>query len=319
MSSQATRLLPEVYRPAGDGGQVERAHGLSAGLGHFAAPVPADYDIFEAHPFSNDDLAANFADAADRAESPEYRETDHPVAVLVGESALMASLRFMPEDAILLLDNSPDMNAYMTRYIEALRSAGNIDEWYEEMGFGEMSDEYPSAVGRILRYVHESQAGYWHRAGHEHPVTSDEAFEEASELARQKQIVPWRADLGSNRDMNRLGRVLRAYDARVTFLNLTNVLPCEDDLDTAEKVAGLLDGLPFAPDAPITLTTEAADERFGGFPFSYPARVFYGLHDLRLNGGITDIDSPQRGPAVNPADSSHIVGQPLPGGFAVRL
>jgi len=238
--------------------------------------------------------------SAGRVHTAEYQGARNRVAVVVGESALMASIRHIPEETILILDKSSAMIGYMTDYIQALRASGSMEDWYARMGFSGPDRQYPILIGQRLRQVIAWQARYWTLGGYDHPSVSDEAFDEARDLANQKAIIPWHADITSKKDMSRLGKLLKAYEASVTLLNLTNVLVCEDGIRTAEQAAGHLDALPFTSNVPIILTSEADPGKNPAFAFTHAARLFFGLDDLRQNGGITDMDSPLRGPAINP-------------------
>lgn len=300
MSAEETRFLPELYTAGSHGEPGHSAGGPIFGLDHHAPPLPSQWFLYDVdHPISNDDSAATFGQTVNRQFSPEYQGVKNRVAAIVGESALMASIRYMPEDTILIVDRSPAMIAYMARYVSALRASADIGEWYGYMGFSEQSREYPANIGEIVRNIYQLQAEYWTRAGYNHPAVSGDAFEEAKEQAQQKVIIPWRADITESRDMSQLGKALRAYDASITFLNLTNVLACVSSIRSAEQAADLLDGLPFTSDVPIVLSTEADESTPSDFKFTHPTRLFFGLDDLRLNGGVTDIDSPLRGSAVN--------------------
>lgn len=270
------------------------------GLNHHAPQPNEQISILNAgYVISNDDLAATFGQVQAREFTPLYQRSENRTAVLVGESALMASIRHIPEETIIMLDRAQAMVDYMARYVTALRASGDIEEWYENMGFNNNPNILFAKLHSRLKMLTAKQAEYWQRAGYEHPAASDDAFGEASELARQKVIVPWRADLASGRDMRRLGKVLRAHKASVTLLNMTNVLVCEDRLRSAAEAADLLEPLPLTPEAPILVTTAADFTSSAVFPIAHPARLFFGLKDLREHGGTTDSDSSEPGPAIS--------------------
>ncbi len=261
------------------------------GIVHHAALPSHEVSVAEvAYHVSNDDLAVTFDRVQSRELMPEYEQAENRAAILIGESALMAAIRYIPEEVILMLDKSPKMIAYMAKYVTTLRTSESIEEWYEKMGFNSVPSWRKDAI--------TERAGYWQLAGLGHPALSADAFAEASELARQKTIVPWQGDIANSRDMSRLGRVLRAYRASVTLLNLTNVLCCESRFRFAHEAADRLAHLPVIPGAPILTTTGTSRPPDKDFPITHPAGLFLGLEDLREHGGITDPRSPNAGPAI---------------------
>lgn len=292
LSRQSIPLSPDPQIPERGGvlaGSVP-LHGLSE-----QAPVlPSDYDPAEVKfSFSNDESATYFDQVRSRTALPEYQEATNRVAVVVGESSLAAALPYIPEETIIMVDQSPAMGAFMNRYIEGLRSARTPDDWAEFMGFRHPdtnNDAELKMVSRILFQVEE-----WRSLGYQHPLADNDAFAEVSELARQKAIIPWRADINSRRDMKRLGKALKAHDAHVTMMNLTNVMACPGALDEASDYAARLRHLPLTPNAPILATTtrpKLTGSFLGLGPIVEATGPFFGLDNLARHGGST---SPYRG------------------------
>lgn len=277
-------------------------HGLEHHAPNIGSP-DSSYTILDTdHPLSNDDLASTFAVLSRREQSPAFNSTQNRTAILVGESALMASIFHTPEDTIVLLDISPGMVAHMRRYVEALRTTDSIDKWYKAI-CRNLPAHFKEEVIAEMRIAYEEQAARCHRVGLEHPALSGDAFGEASTLAQRKAIIPWMADLSERRDMKRLGKALRAHKASVTMLNLTNVLVCEPRFEDASQAARNLSVLPIASDVPILTTTVTACAQAPGsiLPTTHPAGIFFGVDDLRINGGDTDFHSYSPGKAVRRA------------------
>src|SRR5690348_15324706 len=75
------------------------------------------------YPLSNDECTAPyFEQLSVRTETPEFQNAKNRVAILVGESGLAANLKYIPEETIVLLDTSPDMNIFMEMYVDSLRT-----------------------------------------------------------------------------------------------------------------------------------------------------------------------------------------------------
>jgi len=169
---------------------------------YYDAPVlpaewynPARVDF----PFSNDESAVYFEATQTRSETPEYQQAKHRVAIVIGESALAANLKHIPEETILVVDSSEDMCLFMDFYVNGLRTAKTPEEWLDRVGLRDydVSDRHSM---RFAGYEVRQVAEYLELA-REHPLVSQDAFEEAHALAKQKSIIPWKADITSETDM----------------------------------------------------------------------------------------------------------------------
>lgn len=269
--------------------RVESQSGPLHGLAHYAPLLPTEYNTADVHfQFSNDNLASTYSLIEARKQSPSFQAEEHPTALLIGESSLMASIRYMPESTLLMVDHYPKMVAHMAKYVEALRSSRAFDEWMAKMGYaGGVAKALTGEIISMETYL-EEVAKPWTRAGLPHPATNHAAFEEASELAREKAIIPWRADIAQRADMRRLGKTLRAYGSGVTVMNVTNVLIVENRFMTADDAVTTLEHLPVTADAPIITTTAECTEQPGRLEFNDPAGLFFGLQELREKGGLVD-------------------------------
>jgi hypothetical protein len=239
---------------------------------------PVDYSRLP-FVFSNDESAASYDEARSRLEDPDYTRATNRTAVIVGEGSLMAALPMIPEETIVVVDKSPEMCAYMARYVEVLREAGGIDEWAENMGF------YKGDVHAIRKL--RLQAAEWYDTGYTHPAHYDEAFVEASQLAQEKTIIPWRADLASRADMEKLGRTLEEHDANVTLLNITNTTASHfRAVRRAKHAARRLGRLPVLQSTPILATTYQHKPPIApyGYNFVRSAGPFKGLDYLVRHG-----------------------------------
>lgn len=235
-------------------------------------------------PFSNDDSATYYDQVQVRTTLPEYREATNRTAVIVGEGSLMAALPMIAEDTIILVDQSEDMCAYMESYVEALREAETFDEWAEMMelkdGSKVASDAY-NAVGAI-----RTQKLHWYHEDYEHPVDSLDLYDRARKAATKKAIIPWRADLTDESEMRYLGEVLKAHDAHVTFMNLTNALGSEVvAVEAAAERAEILSALPVTPEAPIIATSYIA--KYAPSALAQAVGPFFGLKNLGKQGGAS--------------------------------
>jgi hypothetical protein len=248
-------------------------------------------------PLSNDESAAYFDQARARVALPEYQQATNRTAVVVGESALMGTLQFIPEETIVVLDSQAEMCSFMDRYVDTLREAETRVEWGERIGIFEGDHDNPSDFALHLAFRSMQQIREWINTGYPHPLNSDQLFHKAQQLALQKAIIPWHGDITSKRDMRKLGKTLRAHDATVTMMNLTNVISHGRDFPDASDYAKRLEALPITPHAPI-LTTAVT-----GRPSDPPNNIiveatgpFFGLENLRQHGGKTK--GPNRGIVV---------------------
>jgi hypothetical protein len=279
-SSQEIPRTPEHERPFAPSMPL---HGLED-----KAPLVNTYFDFDVvrHPFSNDESAAYWDQLRARTLTTEYREAANRTAVVVGESSLMAALPFIAEETVVVVDKSPDMIAYLDKYINALREAKTIEEWGDLMGF-RGSKRGTSAGYAVLGL--ESQTEEWHSSGYIHPVDSEELYNKAHLLARQKAIIPWNADITKRRDMNRLGNSLKDMGANVTLLNLTNVMGCSYAFDDTRGFAKRLGALPVTPNVPIMTTStitkiDPPNPMVSGYIVEATG-PFFGLDNLKDHGG----------------------------------
>lgn len=229
--------------------------------------------------FSNDESAAYYDQTRARTATAEYGAATNRTAIVVGEGALLASLAYIPEETVILVDESADMCRFMKTYVDSLRSSESIDEWrHSVVTTSDMSDRL------------ESQATEWVDTGYDHPLTNSEAYDTARTAAQEKAIIPWRANIGNKRQMRRLGDALRDNDANVTMLNLTNVLTYDPEFTNAQRAVQTLKELPLTPHAPI-LTTNATAKTYPMEPWRTPivqaTGPFFGLENLYQHGGNT--------------------------------
>lgn len=202
-------------------------------------------------PFSNDECSAPYFEQLQvRTETAEYQEATNRVAIVIGESGLAANLRFIPEETIVVLNDSSDMCDFMKDYVKGLRTLQSPQEWSRYI-----LERGPKS-GRLEL---ANQILEWATAKYSHPATNNEAFEIAKAKAKEKVIIPWRADITDFLQMERLGDALKSRDATVTMMNLTNVLPFIDNLENAWQCAALFSALPLSREAPI-LTTSLGPE-----------------------------------------------------------
>ncbi|MFI5271074.1 MAG: hypothetical protein ACHQT9_03460 [Candidatus Saccharimonadales bacterium] len=249
--------------------------------------IPSDYSYGDVrYTFSNDDSAGYFDQLQARSLTSEYREATNRTAVVVGESSLMAALPFIPEDTIVVIDNSPDMCAFMDHYVRLLREHDNLRDWGSDIGFNDGGFD-PEVRGTIQRFA--QQALEWVFSGEPHPFANEEAYEAAHEQIKGKAVIPWNADITKPRDMQRLGAALRSLGANVTMLNLTNAILDPAGLDHSREYAEILAELPVTEHAPILTTSYIPKDTC--HPSAIPGRIveatgpFFGLKNLAEHGG----------------------------------
>lgn len=259
-----------------------------------APGVPWPEEAWITFPFANDECTAPyFKQLQARVETPGYQSASNRVALLVGESALAANLQYIPEETIILADRSSSMLLFMARYIDALRSMATPEEWMKEMAIDEAALLSKSPHIAHMRSQALAQIKTWRTAGYASPFVDPAAYSEASYIARRKAIIPWCADIKSAQDVAQLGNVLRTYNATVTMMNLTNVMPFASDLATAEEGAEVLAHLPVTDEAPILTTTPGQPDPGKSwwhvsdttiFPLEMTG-PFFGLKNLAEAGG----------------------------------
>jgi hypothetical protein len=240
---------------------------------------PYDYRYVQ-YPFSNDVCTASyFEQLAVRTETPEYRNAQNRVAVLVGESALAANLKYIPEETIVLLDSSPDMSVFMDIYVQTLREARSPEDW-----IAMLADSGPDRIDGFMR----NQLYEWFEEGRPHPLVDYEEFYEAQRIAKEKTIITWTTDITSPRDLAALGRALREHQAQITMMNLTNVLPYVETFRDPRDCAAQLAVLPVTPNAPILTTAIRMEPRTilealqddSSKSSNIPTGPFFGLDNL---------------------------------------
>jgi|GEM_PF-977797 len=267
-----------------DVGEVDPIGHLPLENLYYEAPVlpPNWYDHTNvAFPFSNDESAPYFEAVQTRSATPEYQQAKNRVAIVVGESALAANLKYIPEETIIILDNSMDMCLFMDFYVSILRTSATPDEWIERLRISDFEPEDKHGQ-RFSAYAIRQCAEYI-ELNRQHPLKDQQAFDEASAIAKQKAIIPWHADITSEADMQELGAVLREYDATVTMLNLTNVMPFVQTFKTAREYADVLRNLPITPNAPILATSRS------GKPSMHPMAM---MADMETGHGIVQATGP---------------------------
>jgi hypothetical protein len=261
-----------------------------------APPLPAREPDFEKVPylFAND--ACNVTDLEAvrdyRIGTDSYRAARNPTAIIIGEGALAASLQYLPESQIVLLDYSADMCLFMNRYVEALQTMPDPDAW-TEMVF----KNAPFGSQSLLN----AQISDWENNGQSHALYDDEVFFKAQQLARKKTFIPWSADITSPTEIANLSQVLTKTNSQITFMNLTNVIPYaalhSDMLPDAQAFADLLIELPITKDAPI-VTTAGMPRNVRSDYERWRARMgsgrceatgpFFGLEGLARGGSLSE-------------------------------
>ena len=235
------------------------------------------------YPFANDEFSnAFFRQLALREHTTSYQLARNPVAFLVGESALAANIHTIPEPTIVVFDRSPDMCLFMEMYVNALRDEMSAIDFAVRLcntgNFNEMVDKLTL------------QTDKWRRRNQPHPFTDDAAFFKAKETMKNKTIVTWNGNITDDEDMSELADSLRDSDAKITFMNLTNVLPAATaqvgDLEWIDN----LRCLPMTDDAPI-LSTMPSESDFNGASLAEIYRCHdwmeqigphFGLHNFLL-------------------------------------
>lgn len=256
-----------------------------------APPLAATYNPNDIeYAFSNDESAHYFDETRVRASTPEYRQASNRVAIVVGESALMSTLPLIPEETIIVVDQSEDMCSFMHDYVASLRTAETINDWGKAMGLIE-NDNHVHAYNQ-MRKGFVGQSGEWRNTGYSHALDNPDVYRQAHQLARQKAIIPWHADIADPHDMAALGKALRDRDAHVTFVNITNVPSVYAIPGDSAGWANRLDQLPMTSHAPILATANHPKE---GIDPSDPnvTRItealgpFFGTQNLRQYGGLS--------------------------------
>jgi len=264
-----------------------------------AAPdLPVGYAPDVTYPFSNDDWLPGFTKAQTRVQTPEYQAVANPVAMVIGESALAASIHLIAEPTILVVDASPAMVKHMGKYVRALRKERTCKGWNERM-----VDSHPDS---LVRYRYRGELGEqierhieW---GCTHPLdklsktpeATQKAYSQARKAAKSKAIIPWRADITQEDDIAHLGEELRARDATITMLNLTNVIPYtvknnpSSPFTDSADFANILGALPTTANMPILTTSHFFEPATNVLEATGP---FFGLSDLAARGGNT-LDGP---------------------------
>lgn len=248
--------------------------------------------------FSNDESAAYYQQTSVRRDTSEFLTSSNRTALLVGEASLAAALggNLIPEDTIILVDTSQVHNAFMVRYIHALRSCKTPGEWQRYMGLAAQLEPYDAdgslasaAYNKLDRLL--SQAEEWRAAGIAHALQDPEAYNQAQQRAKDKAIVVWNADLASSNNMQAMGHVLKQQNATITFANMTNVLSTDQRFLHASQLAENLAELPFSPTAPILTSSRDRLSSPNDFIDDYIVQAtgpFFGLENLRVHGGATN-------------------------------
>jgi len=158
-------------------------------LADHAPTLPSrGYDLSEVYyPFSNDEAIAPYlAQLQARTQTAEYQAASNRVAVLVGESSLATNLKHIPEDTIILLDNSVDMCLFMANYIAGLRTSNTTLEWLQAMDLAEprLDDKNMyrfSALQDLTKQTYEYMS-----AGSAHIFTDDAEFLASKAIVQKK-------------------------------------------------------------------------------------------------------------------------------------
>lgn len=234
---------------------------------------------------SNDESARYYDELQLRTLTPDFLEATNRVAVLVGEASLASALPMIPEETIILLDQSPEMASFMAEYLACLQEADTIEDWYAMM---DLRSPVPWSAEDATRDRIEDQAYDWQEEGYRHAFKDEESFQQAKELARTKAIIPWVGDITRDSDMGYLGDALRSNDAHVTLVNLTNVLAVNRDYGLASSYVAPLRNLPVTDTTPIMLT--GISSKYPGTRRSNIVKAtgpFFGLDNLAEHGGLT--------------------------------
>lgn len=245
----------------------------------------ADHDV----PFlmSNDESARCFDMTMGRVDTAEYQEATNRVAVVVGESALAAALPMIPEDTIIMIDCLDTVCGYLQSYIEALREEPNIESWKKRVI--ENAGKTVNPVGDLDVKLRR-QAAAWAHAGYTHPADNPAAYDLSQDIARNKAIIPWHANVMDDEDMQLLGDLLRDRGGNVTFINLTSVMPYKPFVEDTSTYADAIRNLPVTPFAPILTTSMIADRnapfQIRAFSTCQATGPFFGLDNLADAGGM---------------------------------
>ena len=280
---------PEINGPINPG-ESEPLHQLAE---HAPYLPDREYDPGAVrHPFSNDESAQYFDQTQARTLTGEYQEAGNRTALVIGESSLSSSIRYIPEDTIVIVDNELEMCLFMRQYVEGLHKASNLAEWQDFMGLNRpgFMDRHGERFSSIINQLHE-----WEENGYAHGLLggSEDAFQAAKKAADEKAIIPWHADITDEKQMKQLAAALDAHGATITMMNLSNALTYDQRKfkDTSEY-ADVLGCLPVTASAPILTTS---------FNVKYPMRdttiveatgPFFGLDNLAEHGGSTKEDAP---------------------------
>jgi hypothetical protein len=234
-------------------------------LHELAAEAPAlDDEPFKPwltdFPRANDESAIYWRQTRARTETAEYQKATNRTALLVGESSLISALPYIPEDTIIIINNNPHSSIYMQHYIDALRTAPTIQDWFDQMEHRmnpyENDDWLKRYKQQFLGVGLDRQLKQWQDAGMEQGLDDEEAYRLSSQLAREKAIIPWEANLQDPAAMERLNQALRAHKATITFVNLANVMEWLKDVSPRPPLA--LEDLPMTEYAPILTTAMVA-------------------------------------------------------------
>jgi hypothetical protein len=243
--------------------------------------------------FSNDELGASLPSLQARTLLPEYRAASNRVALLVGESSLTSSIRYMPEDTIIFVDENPDMCLYMERYVANMLEASSPIDWISRMALND-NNFMRGKEGYFARQL-IAQVDEWKEAGTIHAMSNANEFKAAQQALSKKTFIPWRGNLLNSTHMNDLAQALNSRGASITFMNLTNVVPYVG-ARTSNRFVQKINMLPITPNAPI-LTTNVSSRYprdfqelikviLGkGIPIAQATGPFFGLESLANDGG----------------------------------
>lgn len=258
-------------------------------------------------PFSNDALAGQYQEVADRwAVNPPKNRSG--VLLAVGEASLMVALAHDHfRQPVVLADVREEHVRYMRYYVGALRECETNDSWMSVM-----RSAIPDGDVAHFDTAWKAHVAEWESAGFGHPLVESKLYAVARERAQRRLIVPWLGSLSSRYNMENLGAAIRSSRARVSGLVLSNVLPINDDPDNPgpQPVLRAIQKLPWVQDAPI-LTTQPKGRGGAENPSDdrrAPNPIVYGIDRLGASEAYTG--------AV-----AHYKGKRKPGfgGFVSRL
>ena len=146
----------------------------------------------------------------------------HKVAVLVGDSCLLASLPELAKHShlVLMVDYDPLLLNLQLKRLELLRRCNTV------MDEGKFIAELRNYVDQYApNYPFEEQYQvYRTNCGEYYPFSSQARLDAVQESLRHLQFVPAYCNLFDAQDMNNLRELLQQHNAQIEFMNLSNAM-----------------------------------------------------------------------------------------------